>query len=446
MKLYLPNAARLGVVILLALSSSVFAAVPDGISYQAYLTNNEGAPIDTDVSITFAAYNVDVGGVPLWSATQLVSPDSGLFSVTLGNPANPFPAGLFDTPIFIGLFVAGEEMLPRRPLRSAGYAFKAADADSLTGFTAADLDQSAEIAGLTTDVNTIESIAQNAASGVANNAGEISANASNISSNSSGINSNDNRISVLEVNPGDITSVTAGAGLTGGGASGSVALAIGNGAINQNMLATGSVTSDAIADSTIQSTDLNSADSYTVNGLTTTGQLNINSGTDIIIRDNYNGLRWRTSDGSGSLASIEVREQDTIFRDASHNRIVFRSEENGIGIGSGITTAGYAVTMPSLNVTGTLNMGYERVQTSYDLSSTTPQCHSAGNLTCHYGIGSVVCPVGKKILGGGSSGSSGRYGSISIAAPFNDITFQCAASYDIAGVSRNCYAICARVE
>ena len=95
------------------------AAVPDGINYQAYLTDSTGAPIDTDVSNTFAAYTVDVGGVPLWSQTELVSVDTGLFSVVLGNPANPFPPGMFDTPVYIGLFVAGEEMLPRRALRSA---------------------------------------------------------------------------------------------------------------------------------------------------------------------------------------------------------------------------------------------------------------------------------------------------------------------------------------
>ena len=70
----------LAVILVLSIPTAM-AAVPDGINYQAYLTDSAGAPVDVHVSITFAAYNVDVGGVPLWSQTGLISPENGLLSV-----------------------------------------------------------------------------------------------------------------------------------------------------------------------------------------------------------------------------------------------------------------------------------------------------------------------------------------------------------------------------
>jgi hypothetical protein len=109
------------------------AAVPDGIDYQAYLTNADGSPVDSSVTIAFGLYNVDIGGVPLWSDSQSVMVEQGLFSVVLGNPVNPFPAGLFDGPVYLGMFVAGEEVLPRRPFTSSAYSFKANDADTVDG-------------------------------------------------------------------------------------------------------------------------------------------------------------------------------------------------------------------------------------------------------------------------------------------------------------------------
>ena len=132
------------------------AAVPDGINYQAFLTNADGTPVNGSVAITFHAYNVDIGGVPLWSQSGSVIVDRGLFSVTLGNPGNPFPAGMFNGPVYVGLVVAGEEMLPRRQLTTAAYAFLASDADTLDGVQAADLDQSADIASVQTIVTELQ--------------------------------------------------------------------------------------------------------------------------------------------------------------------------------------------------------------------------------------------------------------------------------------------------
>ncbi len=140
---------RVCAILSVGLSASAAAAVPGSLDYQGYLSDPAGAPIDVDTSIEFSIYSVESGGTPLWSETLLVPVESGLFSVTLGSPANPCPPGLFETPLWIGIDVAGDgEMLPRRALTSAAFSFRAEDADTLQGRSAADLDQSAELAAL----------------------------------------------------------------------------------------------------------------------------------------------------------------------------------------------------------------------------------------------------------------------------------------------------------
>lgn len=448
---------RMFVLAITALALAPLAtAVPDGINYQAYLTNADGTAVNTTISITFAAYNVDIGGVPLWSQTDSVAVDQGLFSVTLANPLNPFPAGLFDTPVYIGLFVAGEEMLPRRELTSAAFSFKAADADTLNGVQASTLDQSADVASLQSDVAGL-----------------------------------DGRIGSLEATGADITGVSTGPGLTGGGTTGDVVVSVANGGINAAMLgansvgsaaiingsvgsaeiavgaigaaqiaanavgtselAFASVTTNQVADGSLQPQDLNSSLTYTVGGLINNGNTQLNgslavtSGSDIIIRDDFNGFRWYSGDGTQQFGAILMRDFEASFYDATRGRYAIYSTANGIGIGTTLNNTGYAVSVPSLSVAGQTNVGLERVFAQYSLNSTAT-CHAHGNLTCYYGTGSVSCPVGKRVLGGGSSGSNARYGHIGQSFPGSNTTWTCSASYDLANNTRNCYALCARLE
>ncbi len=396
------NVAALSFVAGYTLPAAV--AVPDGINYQGYLTSVSGAPVDTAISITFVAYNVEVGGVPLWSQTDSVIVDRGLFSVTLGTPANPFPAGIFSGPVYIGLFVAGEEMLPRRQLTSAPYAFQAGDSDTLDGFQAVDLDQSGDVVTLQTDVSGLQTTATN----------------------------NDSRITSLEATGADITAVNAGAGLTGGGSSGAVSVGVAAFGINASMMGPSSVTSAAIADGQVTSSDIadgtvgpldvNQSASYTINGLTNTGStllqgaLTVQAGDDIVIRDNFNGFRWYDDAGTTQFGAILMRSGEASFFDANQSRYIFRSDADGIGIGTTLNNTGYAVSVPSLSVAGQTSVGLERVLANYALGSTA-SCAAHGNLTCYYGSATVVCPVGKRVLGGGTTGSNARYGAVGQSYP-----------------------------
>jgi hypothetical protein len=97
-------------------------------------------------------------------------------------------------------------------------------------------------------------------------------------------------------------------------------------------------------------------------------------------------------------------------------------------------------------VTGTTNIGLERVAGSYIMDVEVAACDSHGNLPCWYGSTTVSCPVGKRVLGGGTTGVTPRYGAMGQSYPSSVSSWTCSTSYDIADSTRTCYAICARVE
>lgn len=118
----------LGVVLL----SSVCYAIPNTINYQGYLTDSVGNPLDGTVDMVFALYDVDTGGSPLWTEPQTgVVVTDGLFSVNLGEVT---PITLpFNHPYWLGMKVGGDdEMTPRQPFTSVGYAYRAGIADAVT--------------------------------------------------------------------------------------------------------------------------------------------------------------------------------------------------------------------------------------------------------------------------------------------------------------------------
>ncbi|GMR21612.1 MAG: hypothetical protein BMS9Abin36_2214 [Gammaproteobacteria bacterium] len=122
------------------------AAIPDDLDYQGYLTDSSGSPVNSSVNVTFLLYNVGSGGIALWGDTQSVAVNNGLFTVKLGGPGNPFPLGLFNAPLWLGIDVAGDgEMSPRITFSSAAFAHKADDAFTLEGSSASSLDQSAHV-------------------------------------------------------------------------------------------------------------------------------------------------------------------------------------------------------------------------------------------------------------------------------------------------------------
>lgn len=133
---------------------SAQAAIPDKLDYQGYLTDSSGSPINGTVNISFSLYNIDSGGIALWSDTQAVTVTNGLFNTKLGRATNPFPPGMFDMPLWLGMAVETDgEMAPRTALSSSAFAHKASDADSVGGVSAASLLQSSDLTDHSTNAS-----------------------------------------------------------------------------------------------------------------------------------------------------------------------------------------------------------------------------------------------------------------------------------------------------
>jgi hypothetical protein len=127
------RATILIVVLSLALlSTAALADVPGLISYQGTLTDDSGVALDTTVSMTFTIYNDSTGPNFLWTETQSsVVVNHGLFNVLLGR-VNPIPGTVFDwLTCWLSVRVGSDPALqPRQRIASAGYSFRAAEADT----------------------------------------------------------------------------------------------------------------------------------------------------------------------------------------------------------------------------------------------------------------------------------------------------------------------------
>lgn len=448
-------------MLLILLWPGATLAVPGELDYQAYLSNADGSAFDGNISITFAAYTVDVGGVPLWSQTLNVPVDNGLFSVALGGAPAPFPAGLFDTDIYVGLFVAGEEMLPRRKLNTAPYAFKAGDAETVGGMTAAALDQSGDVATLQGDVSgldgrvtTLETTDITAVNGVNGLNGGGSAGSINIGIAGGGVtnahlapnsvasaNIIDGQVTSADIQNGGITVLDMGANSVG-------AAQIQPNAVGSSEIADNAVGPTELAPDSVGASELIESDAYSLGGLTVTGgTTRFQGGGDIRIEDTFNGFRWYDMDGTTQFGAILVRNTENSWQDFNEGgRYIFHSDAGGIGIGTTSTATGYAVSVPSLSVSGQTNVGLTRVAQPFTIDNLIDPCHSHGNLACYTGFVTTNCPVGTRVLGGGPTGHSARYGAISRSYPASTTSWSCEMSYDISSGTRTCYALCARLE
>jgi hypothetical protein len=121
--------------LLMVLCSVSFAQVPKLINYQGKLTTSAGAPVNDTLQMVFSIYNVPTEGTALWSETQgSVEVLNGAFNVLLGSVdsiGNPIPYSVFDgTTKYLGVHVGGEQIIPRRPMVSVGYAYKSFEADT----------------------------------------------------------------------------------------------------------------------------------------------------------------------------------------------------------------------------------------------------------------------------------------------------------------------------
>ena len=108
------------IVVLLAVSfASALAQAPSEVSFQGYLTNSSGDPIDGAQTMVFKLYR---GGLNIWTESQAVTVHDGIFHVALG-AVEPLDGIPFDEELQLGVKVGKDpEMAPRTHLLSAAYA------------------------------------------------------------------------------------------------------------------------------------------------------------------------------------------------------------------------------------------------------------------------------------------------------------------------------------
>jgi hypothetical protein len=138
-------AAALALLLAAAAAAAQVPDIPQMISYQGYLTDDAGEPVDGVRSIEFAIHTGPSGAGAAWSETHEVTLTAGVFTVLLGS-VNPIPYAVFDGgERYLAVRVGGgEELAPRQRLVSAGYCFKAHDAELLDGRAAADFARSVD--------------------------------------------------------------------------------------------------------------------------------------------------------------------------------------------------------------------------------------------------------------------------------------------------------------
>ena len=198
------------------------AAVPHLMNFQGYLTNASGQPVSSTVTMVFNLYDAPAAPTALYSETQSVSVNNGIYVVAIGAvTALTLP---FDVPYYLGIKVGADpEMTPRQPLMASPYALRAAGVDATAALPAVQITGAIGTTQLANSAVTPAKLSANyagsaSAGGAATTAVALAANGSNCAPGqfATGVDSQGNAEGCAAPASGTVTSITAGTGLSGG--------------------------------------------------------------------------------------------------------------------------------------------------------------------------------------------------------------------------------------
>lgn len=106
------------------------ADVPHTISFQGFLSEQDGSPVlDGTHSITLTLYSDPSGTNEIWEDTYSTTINNGIFNIYIGGGNTPLPeAGLLNGPLWVGVRLGdGPPMLPLTPFSASPYALNVAN-------------------------------------------------------------------------------------------------------------------------------------------------------------------------------------------------------------------------------------------------------------------------------------------------------------------------------
>ncbi|MGA2296781.1 MAG: hypothetical protein ABSG15_04445 [FCB group bacterium] len=102
--------------------TNAVAQIPKLINYQASLLDQSNQPVTGVLSVTFAIYDINSGGSPLWTETQSITSTQGFINALLGQTT---PLNLsFDKPYYLEVQVGTGNPYPRTQLTANPYSMK----------------------------------------------------------------------------------------------------------------------------------------------------------------------------------------------------------------------------------------------------------------------------------------------------------------------------------
>ncbi len=116
------------------LASAVASAATPAISAVegVLFSSGGGAAADGNYNVTFSLYKDEVGGNPIWfEGPVVIGVKSGQWQHLLGSTKALTTAALNGGTLFLGLQIASDAELPRKPLAAAAFAVRAAVADGI---------------------------------------------------------------------------------------------------------------------------------------------------------------------------------------------------------------------------------------------------------------------------------------------------------------------------
>jgi len=114
-----------GIGLVMLIAPAAEAQVPHLFGYQGRLLRADGTAATGTASVTFAVFDSETGGTPVWQETQTLGLSEGYYSTFLGLVAPPPESLLPGGPRWLEVRVGSETLSPRQQLGTVPYAMTA---------------------------------------------------------------------------------------------------------------------------------------------------------------------------------------------------------------------------------------------------------------------------------------------------------------------------------